>query len=71
MRDICLKIILGCVLLGAVLIVAQIWGVILSGEIFFKILMTLGVVIVVSGLVVIIKSDLGSAKDLKDNNYLD
>lgn len=71
MRDICLKIILGCVLIGAVLVLAQIWGVVLSAELFTKILMTLGIIIVVSGLVLIIKSDLGNAKDLKDNNYID
>lgn len=71
MRDIALKIILGCVLIGAALIIAQIWGFSLPEDISFKIIGTLCVVAVVAGLVAIIKSDLGSKKDLKDNNYID
>lgn len=71
MRDIFLKIILGCILIGAVLILTQIWGLFLSTTLLLKILATLGVIIIVSGLFLIIKSDLGNQKDLKDTNYLD
>ena len=67
-----LKIIAGLVILGGFLTVLQIWGVdLLSWDIFLKAIGTLGVIIVVLGFLLVMKSDLAEHKKLKDDNYLD
>lgn len=57
--------------IAAFLCIAQMWFVILSWDIFFKALITLGILTVVAALFMVLKSDLGDHKKLKDENYLD
>lgn len=65
------QIVIGCVLLGALLTVLQIWTQIISWDSFFKIGGTLAVVILAIGFVIAAKSDFSEHKKLKDENYLD
>ena len=71
LHNILLKILIACVLIGAGLFVAEIWGFSIGEDLLWKILGTLLVVTVASGLIMVAKNDLGNKKDLKDNNYLD
>ncbi len=71
LHNIFLKVIIACVVIGAALFVAEIWGLSIGEDLLWKILGTLFVVTVASGLVMVAKNDLGNKKDLKDNNYLD
>jgi surface polysaccharide O-acyltransferase-like enzyme len=61
---------IGLVILAAALIILNIWGVDL-GEIFYKILGTLVVLIVLVGFLMVVKMDFGEHKRLKDEGYLD
>lgn len=61
---------IGLVILAAVLIILNIWGVDL-GEIFYKVLGTLVVLIILIGFLMVVKMDFGDHKRLKDQNYLD
>ena len=55
----------------AVLIILKIWEVPLPEDMFMKIIMTLGVLIVLFGFLLVVNSDFGQHKKLKDENYLD
>ena len=61
---------IGLVILAALLIILNIWGVDL-GEIFYKVLGTLVVLIILIGFLMVVKMDFGDHKRLKDQNYLD
>lgn len=65
------KVIITLIVAVATLVIAQMWLPFISTNIFVKILITFGVVIFVLSLIIAIKSDLGSEKKLKDQNYLD
>jgi uncharacterized membrane protein len=65
------QIVIGCVLLGAVLTILQIWTQFISWDDFIKITTTLGIVIVAIGFVLVAKSDFSEHKKMKDENYLD
>ena len=56
---------------GAGLIILKIWEVPLPDDLFMKILMTIGVLIVLFGFLLVVNSDFGQHKKLKDENYLD
>jgi uncharacterized membrane protein (DUF441 family) len=56
---------------AAVLVILQIWGLLPDWEVFVKILMTIGVIVLVVGFLMVVKSDFGPQKKLKDDNYLD
>lgn len=56
---------------GAGLCIAQLWLNIIPWDIFIKTLITLGILTVLAGLVLVIKSDLAQHKKMKDENYLD
>ena len=66
-----LLIIIGLILIGALMCIAQIWFSFLSWDIFIKAIITIGIITVVLGLVMVLKSDLNEHKQLKDDNYLD
>ena len=55
----------------AALIIATIWGVELPEDVLFKILATLGVLILLFGFLMVVNSDFGQHKKLKDDNYID
>lgn len=62
---------IGLIILGALLTIGQIWGPILSGDLYYKIIVTLAIIVILMGLVLAITSDLGQHKKLKDDNYVD
>jgi uncharacterized PurR-regulated membrane protein YhhQ (DUF165 family) len=66
-----LLIIIGLIILGAVLTIAQLWVPMLSWDIFIKAIITILIVVVVLGLLMVLKNDLGEHKNLKDDNYID
>ena len=53
------------------LIILKIWGVELPDDLFFKILGTLGVLVLLFGFLTVVNSDFGEHKKLKDDNYID
>ena len=53
------------------IVIAQIWGITLPDELFFKILATLGVLILLFGFLMVVNSDFGQHKKLKDDNFID
>ena len=55
----------------AALVILKIWGIPLPDDLFFKILGTLVVLIVLFGFLMVANSDFGEKKALKDKNYLD
>lgn len=66
-----LYIVIGCVIAGALLTVVQMWTYALSWDVFVKLLGTLGIAVVVAGFLLVVKSDFGEHKKMKDENYLD
>jgi len=66
-----LLIIIGLIILGAVLTITQLWVPVLSWDIFIKAIITILIVVVVLGLLMVLKNDLGEHKNLKDDNYID
>lgn len=66
-----LKAIIIMVCVGALLCIAQLWTTLLAWDIFFKVLITLGILIVVAAFGLVAKADLGTHKKMKDENYLD
>ena len=70
--NILIKLISALVILGGAIVILQIWGVdIFSWDLFLKIIGTLGVVILVLGFLIVVRSDFSDHKKLKDDNYLD
>lgn len=65
-----LLVLIGLVIGGAALIILTIWGVDL-GAALFKILATIGVLILLVGFLMVVKMDFGEHKRLKDQDYLD
>ena len=64
-------ILIGLVLLGAVLIVMSIWGIVIDSSLLFKLLSTIGILILVVGFLLVVKMDFGEHKRLKDNDFID
>ncbi len=62
---------IGLVILGAFLVVLRIWGIVIDGSLLFKLLSTIGVLILVIGFLLVVKIDLGEHKRLKDNDFID
>ncbi len=56
---------------GAALIIAKIWGIELPEDLFWKIIATLVVLILLCGFLLVANSDFGQHKKLKDEHYLD
>ena len=65
-----LLVLIGLVIGGAALVILTIWGVDL-GAALFKILATIGVLILLVGVLFVVKMDFGEHKRLKDQDYLD
>ncbi len=66
-----LSIVIGCVLGGAGLTILQMWTHVLQWDAYIKICGTLGIVLLVAGFLLVVKSDFSENKKLKDQNYLD
>ncbi len=71
MHQTLLKSIVIMVCLGSLLFIAQLWAMFMPWDMFFKIIITLGVLTVLAAFVMIVKADLGTHKKMKDENYLD
>lgn len=63
--------VIGCVLVGALLTILQMWTMMFDWSAFIKILGTLAIILVVAGFLLVVKSDFGEQKKLKDENYID
>ena len=61
----------GLVLVGALFVILSIWGVNFDPGLLFKLLSTVGVLIVIVGFLLVVRSDLGEHKNLKDQNFID
>lgn len=59
------------VVLGGVIIILNIWGVFLDGALMFKLLATIGILILVFGFLLVVKADFGEHKRLKDGDFID
>lgn len=66
-----LNIFIAMVVTAAGLVIAQIWFEFMTWDIFVKILMTFGILGLLIGFLLVVQSDFGSKKDLKDNHYID
>lgn len=62
---------IGMVVGGAGLVILQMWTNFIPWDVFIKIIITLGILVIVLGFLLVIKADLGEHKKLKDENYLD
>ncbi len=62
---------IGLVSLGCILLILSIWGVVFDGELLFKMLATIGILVVLMGFLLVVKSDFGEHKRLKDENFID
>lgn len=56
---------------GALVTIVQIWTIFLSWDVYFKLIITIGILVLLAGFVIVVKADLGEKKKLKDDNYLD
>lgn len=63
-------ILMGLAIGGAALIILSIWGVDLS-DLIYKLLATIGVLILLIGFLLVVRADFSDHKRLKDQNYLD
>ncbi len=54
-----------------ILTICQIWGPVVSWDMYFKIIITAVIVAVVCGFVVVARGDMSEKKKMKDENYLD
>lgn len=61
---------IGLAISAAALIILSIWGVNLS-EVIYKLLATIGVLVLLIGFLLVVKLDFGEHKKLKDQNYID
>jgi ribose/xylose/arabinose/galactoside ABC-type transport system permease subunit len=66
-----LTALVGMVALAALLTIGQIWGPLMDWDLYGKIIVTLGILVLLSGFLLVVKADLGQHKKLKDENYLD
>jgi hypothetical protein len=55
---------------GAAVIILNIWGVDM-GELFYRLLGTIGVLALLAGFLLAVKSDFSEHKRLKDDNFID
>ena len=70
MHRLLIKTLVGLAITAAGLVILAIWGVDLS-EIIYKLLATIGVLVLLIGFVLVVKLDFGEHKKLKDQNYID
>lgn len=62
---------LALVTVGAFLVILWIWGFGFDPTLLFRLLATVGVLIVLAGLFLVIKADFSEHKRLKDQNFID
>ncbi len=62
---------IGLVMLGGTISILSIWGVAIPSDTIFKILATVGILILIVGFLLVVRMDFGEHKRLKDNNFID
>jgi hypothetical protein len=62
---------IGLVSLGCILLILSVWGVVFDGEFLFKLLATIGILVVLVGFLLVVRADFGEHKRLKDENFID
>ncbi len=62
---------IGLVLLAGLIVILNIWGIGIGPDMIFKVLATIGVLILVIGFLLVVKMDFGEHKRLKDNDFID
>ena len=62
---------IGLVLLGGLLVILSIWGIGIEPDFIFKLLATVGILILIVGFLLVVKMDFGEHKRLKDNDFID
>lgn len=63
--------IIALVILGGFVLILNIWGVFADGVLLFRLLATIGVLILVIGFVLVARLDFAEHKRLKDNDFID
>ena len=53
------------------IVILKIWGVELPDDMFFKVFATMSVLILLFGFLMVVNSDFGEHKKLKDDNFID
>lgn len=71
MNKIFMNILIALLVLIGALTVIQIWVPFVSWDVYLKLVGTAAIVAIVLGLIVVLKSDLGEKKNMKNENYLD
>ena len=72
MNNVFIKLISALVIFAGALFILQIWEVdIMDWDTFWKVMGTLGVLVVVLGFLTVVKIDFGEHKKLKDQDYID
>ncbi len=71
MHNIMLKTLIGSVIVAALLTIFQIWFTPVDWMVFLKAIGTLSIIFIVAGFLMVVGSDFGNKKNLKDENYLD
>lgn len=66
-----LLVICAIVALCGLLTIGQVWGPLMAWDLYFKILVTAGIVAVVCGFLIVARGDMAEKKKMKDDNYLD
>ena len=61
---------IGLVIAGGTLIILSVWGVAFGPDVIFKLLATIGILILVVGFLLVVRMDFGEHKRLKDNNFI-
>ena len=59
------------VIAGGLLSIVALWIPVIDPEVYWKLMVSLGILTLLAGLVMVLKIDLGEHKKLKDENYLD
>lgn len=62
---------IGLVLLAGILLILTIWNIGIDPDVIFKVLATIGILVLVIGFLLVVKMDLGEHKRLKDNDFID
>lgn len=57
-------------ILGATILILHIWGIDM-GQLFYRLLATIGVLAVLAGFLLAVKADFSEHKRLKDENFID
>lgn len=71
MHKLMLYLLVAMVVIATILILLQIWMSLMSWDVFIKVMITLGIMILLFGFLMVVGADLGQHKKLKDENYLD